>query len=43
MFFSLSSWQLALIILAVVGTATLAGHAGGRYLREHSAPCSGAS
>jgi hypothetical protein len=35
-FFSLSSWQLALIILAVVGTAVLAGHAGGRYLREHS-------
>ena len=36
MFFSLSSWLLALIILAVVLTATLAGHAGGRYLREHS-------
>ena len=36
MFFSLSSWLLALIILAVVGTATLAGHAGRRYLREHS-------
>src|SRR3954452_25334248 len=35
-FFSLSSWQLALVILAVVGTAVVAGHAGGRYLREHS-------
>jgi hypothetical protein len=36
MFFSLSSWQLALIILAVVATATLVGHTGGRYLRKHS-------
>jgi hypothetical protein len=36
LFFSLSSWQLALIILGVVGLATLAGHVGGRYLREHS-------
>ena len=36
MFFSLSSWQLALIILGVVGFATLAGHTGGRYLLEHS-------
>src|SRR3954449_12947957 len=35
-FFSLSSWQLALLILAVVGAATLAGHLGGRYLRQHS-------
>jgi hypothetical protein len=35
-FFSLSSWQLALIIVAVIGTATLAGHAGGHYLRKHS-------
>jgi hypothetical protein len=35
-FFSLSSWQLALIILAVAAAATLAGHMGGRYLREHS-------
>src|SRR6476646_7648982 len=35
-FFSLSSWQLALIIFAVVGSATLAGHLGGRYLRKHS-------
>jgi hypothetical protein len=25
-FFSLSSWQLALLILAVIGAATLAGH-----------------
>ena len=36
MFFRLSSWELALIILAVVGTATLAGFATGRYLRKHS-------
>jgi hypothetical protein len=35
-FFRLSSWELALIILAVVGTATFAGFAAGRYLREHS-------
>jgi hypothetical protein len=35
-FFSLSSWQLALIILAVVGAATVGGHTGGRYLRQHS-------
>jgi hypothetical protein len=36
MFFSLSSWALALLILAVVGTVTAAGVALGRYLREHS-------
>jgi hypothetical protein len=36
-FFTLDSWELALIILAFVGGATLAGFAGGRYLREHSA------
>jgi hypothetical protein len=36
-FFRLSSWELGLVILAVVGTATLAGLAAGRYLREHSA------
>lgn len=36
MFFSLSSWQLALIILGVIAAATLAGHMGGRYLRQHS-------
>jgi hypothetical protein len=35
-FFSLSSWQLALIILGVIAAATLAGHLGGRYLRGHS-------
>ena len=37
MFFSLDSWQLAAIILAIIGGATLAGFAGGRYLHEHSA------
>jgi hypothetical protein len=36
-FFSLDSWELAAIILAIVGGATLAGFVGGRYLREHSA------
>jgi hypothetical protein len=36
-FFRLSSWELGLIILAVVGTATCAGSVAGRYLREHSA------
>jgi hypothetical protein len=36
-FYSLESWELAAIILAVVGGATLAGFVGGRYLREHSA------
>jgi hypothetical protein len=35
-FFSLSSWQLALLILAVIGAATLAGHLIGRSLRKHS-------
>ena len=37
MFFRLSSWELALILLAVVGTTTFAGFAIGKYLREHSA------
>lgn len=36
LFFSFSSWALALVIFAVVGGATAAGHFGGRYLREHS-------
>jgi hypothetical protein len=35
-FFSLSSWELALIIFALVGGTTLVGFAVGRYLREHS-------
>jgi hypothetical protein len=35
-FFSLSSWQLALLILAAIGAATLAGHMAGRSLRKHS-------
>src|SRR5262249_51991510 len=37
MFFSLPSWALALLILAVIGGATAAGFALGRYLREHEA------
>jgi hypothetical protein len=36
-FFRLSSWELALIIFAVVGIATLMGLVAGRYLRKHSA------
>src|SRR3954452_3298853 len=36
MFFRLSSWELGLIILGVVGGATLAGVLTGRYLRKHS-------
>jgi len=36
-FFRLASWELALIVLAVVGGATVAGFALGRYLRQHSA------
>src|SRR5215475_1328500 len=37
MFFSLPSWALALLLLAVVGAATAAGFSLGRYLREHQA------
>jgi len=36
-FFRLESWQLALVILAVVGTATAVGYGTGRYLRQHEA------
>jgi hypothetical protein len=36
MFFSLSTWQVALVVLAVIGAATAAGHMSGKYLREHS-------
>jgi hypothetical protein len=36
MFFSLSSWALALLILAVVGSVTAAGVVLGRHLRKHS-------
>jgi hypothetical protein len=35
-FFSLRTWELASIILALVGIAVFAGHMGGRYLRHHS-------
>lgn len=35
MFFSLPSWALALIILAVIGGASLAGALAARYLRKH--------
>jgi hypothetical protein len=35
MFFSLPSWAVALLILAVIGTATAAGYTTGRYLRRH--------
>jgi hypothetical protein len=36
MFFALSTWQVALVVLAVIGAATAAGHMTGKYLREHS-------
>ncbi len=36
MFFSLSSWTVALIIVAVVGGITAVGVVLGRYLRKHS-------
>jgi len=35
-FFSLSSWQLALVIFAIVGGSAALGFAIGVYLREHS-------
>ena len=35
MFFSLASWELALLVLAVIVLATLAGYLSGRYLRKH--------
>jgi hypothetical protein len=35
-FFSLSSWELALIILAIVGGTAAVGFAAGVYLRKHS-------
>ncbi len=35
-FFSLSSWQLALIVLAVVASATIGGHLVGSKMREES-------
>lgn len=37
MFFSLPSWAVALIVFAIIGAATAAGYATGRYLREHEA------
>ena len=36
LFFSLSEWALALIVLAVVAGVTVAGIVLGRYLRKHS-------
>ncbi len=36
MFFSLSSWELGLLIFAVVGGACVLGVLAGRYLRTHS-------
>jgi hypothetical protein len=37
MFFSLQTWEVALIIIAVIGSATAIGFLTGRYLREHEA------
>lgn len=36
-FFSLQSWELALVILAVIGIATALGYTVGGYLRKHQA------
>jgi hypothetical protein len=36
-FFSLPTWAVALILLAIVGAATVGGYATGRYLRKHQA------
>jgi hypothetical protein len=36
-FFRLASWELALLLFGVTACFTLAGYAGGRYLRAHSA------
>lgn len=36
MFFSLSSWELGLLVLCVVGGASALGVVAGRYLRAHS-------
>ncbi|HEU0335758.1 MAG TPA: hypothetical protein VFR43_04345 [Gaiellaceae bacterium] len=36
MFFSLPSWAVALLLLAVVGGACVAGATAGRYLRRHT-------
>jgi len=36
-FFSLPTWAVALLILAVIGSATAVGYAIGHYLREHEA------
>ena len=35
MFFTLQSWELALVILTVIGTATAVGYGVGLYLRKH--------
>jgi hypothetical protein len=35
-FFTLSSWELGVLIFAVIGGASALGMAGGRYLRRHS-------
>jgi hypothetical protein len=35
MFFSLPSWAVALILLAIIGVVTAGGYATGKYLREH--------
>ena len=37
MFFSLPSWAVALIMLTLIGAATVAGYRTGRYLRDHEA------
>ena len=36
MFFTLSSWQLGLLVFAVIGGACVIGALAGRYVRKHS-------
>ena len=37
MFFSLPTWVVAVVLVALIGGATVAGFALGRYLRKHQA------
>src|SRR6188472_1090795 len=37
MFFSLQTWVVAVMLVALIGAATAAGFALGRYLRKHQA------
>src|SRR5213082_2212399 len=37
MFFTMPTWVVALLLVAVLGFATAVGYVAGRYLREHEA------